>query len=164
MSTCRFDLGDCLPKIDSSGLVQNSSPAVPLRTVRWSIDSGPKVQVMLAPSRSSYKDWIKTCAPDCHYGLIGDGVCDAACNNQACGYDMFDCNAEDALSLPSAFFLNYEKVLLVRSCSNDETNQAACRLGFSREFIPIVPSCLTLAFLCQTWSLSRVITTKAAKP
>ena len=112
MSTCRFDLGDCLPKVDSKDLAQNGSQVVPLRSVRWSLGSGgpPKVQVALAPPRSSHKDGIKTCAPDCHYGLIGDGVCDAACNNQACGFDMFDCNAEDALSLPSAFFLNYEKV------------------------------------------------------
>ena len=35
------------------------------------------------------------CAPDCHDGLVNDGVCDSACNNAECGYDGGDCYDEN---------------------------------------------------------------------
>ena len=33
-----------------------------------------------------------SCSAGCEYEQVGDGVCDAACDTAACGFDDGDCN------------------------------------------------------------------------
>mmetsp|Transcript_29562 Transcript_29562/g.52931 ORF Transcript_29562/g.52931 Transcript_29562/m.52931 type:complete len:224 (-) Transcript_29562:201-872(-) len=60
---CRFDMGDC----DEEAR-------------RYDSDDGT--------NGSPYKD----CAPGCLVAWLGNGKCDAPCDNMACNYDVGDCN------------------------------------------------------------------------
>merc|ERR1719262_1569445 len=43
-----------------------------------------------------YYGYGGNCAPGCLPGWPGDGICDSTCMNEACGFDMGDCDDSSA--------------------------------------------------------------------
>lgn len=53
-----------------------------------------EVEYMISPDELYYMNLI-LCAPDCLNGWPGDDWCDADCNNEACEFDLGDCDVEE---------------------------------------------------------------------
>ena len=122
-----------------------------MRRKRWFLwDTGPKAQVAIAQSPVLPKGL--ECAPGCSYSLLADGICDPNCNTSSCGFDMFDCNPEDVMSLPAAFLIysNLVRSFAARGSAQVKTNSIQLRRGSSRGYIPTASS-------CWMWSLVLAI-------
>ena len=117
---------------------------VPMRWKRWFLgDSGPKAKVAVSqsPDLPSEPNGLE-CAPGCSYSLLADGICDPNCNTSPCGFDMFDCEPQDVMSLPAAFLIysNFVRPFAASCHAQVKANGLQLRRGSSRAYIPTASS------------------------
>lgn len=68
-----------------------------------------------------YASWeVPECEKLCKYSMLGNNVCDSACNNRACGFDLGDC--ESVAPVDSSINKQEEALLLAKqeeACNAD---------------------------------------------
>ena len=65
------------------------------------------------------------CAPGCPPFFLGDGYCNSACNNEACGFDEGDCAELDCAALPPSDACGVDVCVAENELAQENQAQAA---------------------------------------